>query len=256
MRTWTTVSASSRRLGLSRHSATGAQRTTASLIRTMVRSAGTDAGGQRPGDSSPLDPHHTDAESLLALVFDQLNHGVLPPDLRPEARHLAAPPLRVGMNVVERYEAAGAHQRGVVGDVTPHALPGVIAVDEEEVEGLALEEPEHLLPGRVAVRVHPEKVESLDAPGEAAPALEHRALCTLVRPVGRQVEADQRRLVTGQPRPHVEGLARRRADLEDAARPELPHKRDQPADLSPLLRHANRVGLAQAARDRVRVRRG
>ena len=48
-------------------------------------------------------------------------------------------------DVVECHETAGAHERRVVGEVLLHPLVGVVAVDEEEVYRLAVQEPLDLL---------------------------------------------------------------------------------------------------------------
>src|SRR4051794_3781308 len=106
--------------------------------------------------------HEPDAAPLVARPrsgrVDELTNGVLTrTKVGPEAIDLACRLAGVREDVVKTDEAPAFHERRIHLEVVSHALVRMVTVDEEEVDGRALELRDETLSRRRIMRVRAEK---------------------------------------------------------------------------------------------------
>ena len=164
--------------------------------------------------------------------------------LAPEARHTprpaagddAVPRFIVLHDVVECHYPPRTHQRRVVLEVAPHAVVGVIPVEEEEINRGGEDLP-HGSDRRRRGRVALERNHLLAAPGERAqqPGVGNA-----------EVHADQHAPGIGELGEQIERPTAAAADLEDGAGPAARNQREEADD---LLVHLNgREGTVERER--------
>src|SRR5688572_15912639 len=120
-------------------------------VSKMRPMAGSGAGAYR---KARLNVDQTDAHRrALRGRIDELPVAIAGLELLPEAMHLGRGLVGLRNDVVERDQAAGPDQAGVVLEIPLHAVVGVVAVQEEEVQRLSLQPPRQLgaQPGLVRV---------------------------------------------------------------------------------------------------------
>lgn len=172
-------------------------------------------------------------------------HAHLPPEL-------GRPPVnlrRVRNHIVESNKAARTDERRIRLEILPDALVGVVAVDEQEINRDAVEDPDEDVHCRPVVRISLEETGVLPRLRVAAEQRQvRRGPVTRVR----KVDADQQRVRRRSLTPGVEAAAAGGTDLDDSGRAGFFYEVDQAGELAPFL---DRPPADASACDRLRSSR-
>src|SRR5271166_4468815 len=122
---------------------------------------------------------------------------------------------------MEGNQASGADERAVHGEVGLHALVGVVAIEEQEVEGLAVQEASDLVENSRGVGVVPYEIEPLPWQREALVQGHPRFVVAAAPRSAGKVNADQVGRWACDPSQGEQGSASSRANFQDTGRAEL-----------------------------------
>jgi hypothetical protein len=153
-----------------------------------------------------------DAE-FAARIGDVFAMGVVEFDGVPELFD-----VRVGViasDVVKDDEATGADQRRVHFPISCYAGVGVIAIEEQQVDGAAGEEAFGFIQRGRCMRIGAEEVELLMITCEAAIDGDAEGRVAATEFATGEIDADERGVGLSQVRPEIQGAAAMRADFDD-----------------------------------------
>jgi hypothetical protein len=166
---------------------------------------------------SPED--HADSAPLTSgpcvIGIDQLAMTVDGAKVAPETIHLTIPVSRVKKDVVQRHDSSSSDEARVHVEVSAHAVVGVIAVDEQEVDLAPVEEPLELLERCLRVRVSSNEMKLLPCARVALETGCRFGAVPATEVATWKIDADDHGVRRRELTPRPERSAVKRSDLDD-----------------------------------------